>query len=355
MRIKNLTLALSLVVAVFATAKGLSPEITAEVKRQTIAGLEKAMSDGYAYPEIAKKAIASIDSHVKAHDYDGITDGKEFATRVTKDLRDVCHDAHLHISYSENVLPQRDKQGQPTPAQIKAEEDRLRYDNAGFSKVERLDGNIGYIRLQNFLDPELAKRPFKGAMEFLAATDALIFDIRENIGGDPATVQWLCSYFFGDKTVHLNDLVTRDGHHVEFWTKAKVDGPKYLGKDIYILTSKRTGSAAEEFAFDLQNLKRATIIGEPTWGGANPGRSIRLNDHFQAFVPFAHAENPYSHTNWEGAGVPPDVAVSPKDGLDVAQKMALEKLIGRSNDPDRKSNLQGILKELKERTPGSTN
>jgi C-terminal processing protease CtpA/Prc len=334
-----------LLAAAFALAQGPSTALTADVKAQTVQELVKAMRETYAYPEIATKAAAALAGHVKANDYDSITDGKEFASKLTKDLNEVCHDAHLHLMYSEAPLPVRKVRTAPSADEIKADKERTRYVNAAFTKVERMDGNIGYLSFRNFLDPEAAKRPIKAAMEFLAETDALIIDIRQNGGGDPATVQLICSYFFGDEKVHLNDLVTRDGHHIEFWTNPKVDGPKYLNKDIYVLTSKRTGSAAEEFSYNLKNLKRATIIGEPTWGGANPGGFYRLNDHFQAFVPVAHAESPITHTNWEGAGVLPDIAVDPKDGLDTAYKLALKREIERTADPDRKSILEKLLQE----------
>lgn len=334
-----------LLIAALAMAQGPNDALTPDVKAQTIQDLEKAMTEGYAFPSVATKAVVALEDHVKAHDYDSITDGKAFAMQLTKDLNAVCHDAHLHLQYSEQPLPVRKDRGAPSPAEIKANQDWEHYVNSGFGKVERMDGNIGYISFRNFMDPNLAKRPIKAAMEFLADTDALIIDIRQNGGGSPETVQLICSYFFGGQPVHLNDLVQRDGKREEFWTLKKVDGPRYLNKDIYVLTSKRTGSAAEEFSYNLKNLKRATIIGEPTWGGANPGGMYRLNDHFAVFVPHAHAENPITHSNWEGTGVLPDIAVDPKDGLSTAYQMALKKEIEHTTDVERKTMLEEILKQ----------
>lgn len=335
----------ALLIAALAMAQGPSTALTQEMKTQTVQDIAKVMRDQYAFPELGKKAATALEEHLKAKDYDSIADGKEFALKLTKDLNDVCHDAHLHAIYSLEALPERKERGQPSPDEVKAELEKTKYMNASFDKIERMSGNIGYISFHNFLDPEISRRPVKAAMEFLADTDALIVDIRQNGGGDPATVKLICSYFFGDEPVHLNDLVTRDGHRFEFWTTKKVDGPKYLNKDIYVLTSKRTGSAAEEFSYNLKNLKRATIIGEPTWGGANPGGVFRLNDHFGVFVPNAHAENPISHSNWEGTGVLPDVATDPREGLNVAYQMAIKKQIERTNDAARKAALSQLLKE----------
>jgi C-terminal processing protease CtpA/Prc len=352
MKILTPLVASTILVAALALAKTPGDTVTADVKTQTIQEIEKALTSSYAFPEVARKAVASLEDHVKSHDYDSISDGAQFADRLAKDINDVCHDAHLRVRYSPETLPVRKDRAAPSPDEIKADQLRTVYVNAGFTKVERMDGNIGYISFRNFMDPDQARRPVKAAMEFLANTDSLIIDIRQNGGGSPETVQLICSYFFGDKPVHLNDLVTRDGHHIEFWTTKKVDGPKYLNKDIYVLTSKRTGSAAEEFSYDLKCQKRATIIGEPTWGGANPGGMYRLNDHFAMFVPNAHAENPITHTNWEGTGVAPDVAVDPQDGLNVAYEMAIKKQIERTGDTALKNMLTQLLKEQEAKKGG---
>jgi C-terminal processing protease CtpA/Prc len=95
------------------------------------------------------------------------------------------------------------------------------------------------------------------------------------------------------------------------------------------LTSKQTFSGAEEFTYNLKNLKRATIIGETTGGGAHPVSGHRIDDHFMIGVPFAKAVNPISKTNWEGTGVEPDVKVPAADALATAQKLAAEKLAAK--------------------------
>jgi retinol-binding protein 3 len=184
------------------------------------------------------------------------------------------------------------------------------------------------------------------AMSFVSETDALIVDIRHNGGGDPDMVASLSSYLFAEP-VHLNDLYFRPENTTrQFWTLAGVPGKRYLDRDIYVLTSKQTGSAAEEFAYNLKNLKRATIVGEVTWGGANPGGTVRLNDHFAAFVPSGRAINPISKTNWEGVGVKPDLEAPAEDALRLVQVKILEKRIAQEKDPERKKNLEERLGEL---------
>jgi C-terminal processing protease CtpA/Prc len=174
-----------------------------------------------------------------------------------------------------------------------------------------------------FADPQLCGATAAAAMNFLAGTRAIIFDLRANGGGDPAMVALLSSYLFAEPT-HLNDLWERKtGTTQQFWTLPYVPGRRMDGKPVYVLTSHRTFSGAEEFAYNLKNLKRATIVGEVTGGGAHPVSPHRIDDHFVIGVPFARAVNPISKTNWEGTGVEPDVKVAAADALDTAVKLAM--------------------------------
>ena len=163
-------------------------------------------------------------------------------------------------------------------------------------------------------------------MRFLGHVDGLIFDLRENHGGDPHMVSFVASYLF-DRPTHLNDIYTpRDKSTQEFWTAADVPGPRFVNKPGYVLTSAQTFSGAEEFTYDLKNLKRAVIVGETTGGGAHLVMLHRIDAHFTIGVPFARPINPVSKTDWEGTGVAPDVRVKSTDALEVAEQLALRKL-----------------------------
>ncbi len=163
-------------------------------------------------------------------------------------------------------------------------------------------------------------------MTSLAGTRALIIDLRDNGGGSPAMVTFIASYLFTDST-HLNDLWDRKtGETTQFWTNPHAPG-RHFGsiKPVYVLTSSHTFSGAEEFSYDLQAQKRATIVGETTGGGAHPVSGHRIDDHFIIGVPGARAINPITHTNWEGVGVVPDVRVPASNALAVAEKLAAGK------------------------------
>ena len=97
-------------------------------------------------------------------------------------------------------------------------------------------------------------------------------------------------------------------------------GQRYLNKEVYILTSHRTGSAAEEFTYDMKEEKRATVVGEVTGGGANPCDDLSIGKHFTVLIPIGYSVNPITHTNWESVGIKPDIEVAAADALTVAEK-----------------------------------
>jgi C-terminal processing protease CtpA/Prc len=289
----------------------------------------------------------SIRERVSKKEYDQVTSAKEFASKLTNDLQAVSNDKHLRVRYSNRAIPERGPRREPTAEEREENKRELTWMNHGFSKVERLPGNIGYVEFRNFLDPDLGAETVAAAMNFVNGTDALIFDMRGNGGGDPAMVALVCSYLFGPEPVHLNDLYWREGNRTdEFWTKKEVLGKRYLNRDVYVLTSNRTFSGAEEFTYNLKNLKRATIIGETTGGGAHPGGGFRITENFGMFVPTGRAISPITKTNWEGTGVTPDVAVPADQALLTAQIMALKKLVTTTQNPDLKAGHQNQIEKL---------
>ena len=344
------TLAITGVVAGCAQQEQPDLAIDAATRTQVIDGILKRLNDSYVFPDVAKKMEQSIRERVDKKEYDQITSSKEFATKLTNDLQAVSHDKHLRVRYSHDAIPERGERREPT-AEVREQRKRdLTWMNHGFGKVERLPGHIGYLEFFNFADEELGADTVAAAMNFINGTDALIIDMRRNGGGNPAMVALVCSYLFGTEPVHLNDLYWREGNRTqEFWTRKEVAGKRYLNKDVYVLTSKRTFSGAEEFTYNLKNLKRATIIGETTGGGAHPGGGFRINEHFGVFVPTGRAISPITKTNWEGTGVSPDISVPADQALHVARILALKKTLTTVNPdfkPDVEEEIQKLEKEL---------
>jgi retinol-binding protein 3 len=331
--------------------------IDARVKSEVIASLAQAIRDTYVYPDVANKLAKTLKDRQAKGAYAAITSANDFSAVLTKQMAEIAHDPHLRVMYSANVIPPEEapKPGQSPlspDAQSPALQRQLQRNNYALQRVELLPGNVGYLKLNGFTDADRGGATVAGAMAFLANTDALIIDLRENRGGNPGMVQLLASYFFsGDEPVHLNDLSWRQiGSRAEiltqWWTLPYVPGKRYLNKEVYVLTSGRTFSAAEEFTYDLQALKRATIVGETTRGGANPGGFRRLSAHCSAFIPTGRAINPVTGTNWEGKGVEPDVKAPKEGALQSAQQLALQHLIKEASDKEEAVSLRQALASL---------
>lgn len=308
------------------TAADMNLKIGAATRARVVDGAVSKLNEYYVFPETAKKMAEAVQARLKSGAYDTITGADDFATALTDDLRAVSHDKHLGVSFSPQVLPKMDPGANPTPdpAAVGRRKTQLQRNNCAFEKVERLPSNVGYLKFNGFMDPEICGPTVAAAMNFLAHVDALIIDLRGNGGGDPKMVAYISSHLFAEPT-HLNDLYNRkEDKTTEYWTLRDVPGARLADKPVFVLTAKRTFSGAEEFAYNLKNLKRATIIGETTGEGAHPVSGHRIDDHFTIGVPFARAINPISKTNWEGTGVEPDIKVPASEALDVAKRMAAE-------------------------------
>jgi hypothetical protein len=284
-----------------------------------------ALNEIYVFPETARKMEEALRERQKKGEYDTISDGDALATVLSDQLQEVSHDQHLHVMFFPAALP-KNESGQPNSDAAPQMRTQLERENCFFVKAERLPTNIGYLKLNAFADPAVCRSIATAAMNFLSNVDAIIFDLRDNGGGDPNMVAFITTYLF-DKPTHLTDMFSpREDTLIESWTLPDVPGKRLTGKPVFVLTSKRTFSGAEEFSYNLKNLKRATIVGEATAGGANLVSQHRIDDHFMIAVPHAEAVNPISGTNWEGTGVEPDVKVPADQALDVAEKMAAQQL-----------------------------
>jgi hypothetical protein len=312
--------------------KVLGFEIDAATRERVLANIIAKLDEFYVFPEVAKKMGAALRAREKSGDYSQVSNGVAFESLLTQQLRELSHDKHLRVSFSPIALPQGMNGPGPGPRPGPGPGAGPRPGPApspgdcGFEKAEKLAGNIGYIKLNGFAPPGFCQGAATAALAAIEGADALIFDLRDNGGGAPPMVAFITSYLFAERT-HLNDLWTRrTGETAEFWTNPDVPGRKFTTQPVYVLTSSRTFSGAEEFSYNLKALKRATIVGETTGGGAHPVRGEALDERFVIFVPDARAINPITKTNWEGVGVEPDVKVPAADALSTASKLAAEKL-----------------------------
>jgi len=182
--------------------------------------------------------------------------------------------------------------------------------------------------------PANAGPAIAAAMELVAGTYALIIDMRHNGGGSPEGVAFWCSYLFEERPTHLNDIFHADtGETTQFWALPYVPGTRYPDRPVFVLTSGRTFSGGEDFAYTLQALGRATVVGETTGGGAHPTRGFPISAAVHIGIPFARSVNPVTGTNWQGTGVVPDVAVPAAQAYDVAYGQALRHVLSADVPP----------------------
>lgn len=331
MKLKLLLCSVS--IATLLSAAQAAESLDRGMRAETVNAVADLLVKRYTFPDVAEKMAAALRNKLSRGDYDSITDGGSLAARLTQDLREISHDKHLGVNFSPEELQPGKRASEPTPEEAAAFREVQRRENGGVDKVELLPGNIGYLHLRYFGIAAAAGPRIAAAMEFLNGTDALIIDIRDNGGAiDPGTIAILCSYFFSEERVHLNSLHWREGNRIDqSWTLPLLPGPRYLDRPVYILTSARTFSGAEEFAYNLQTRKRATIVGARTGGGANPGGEEVATKHFQVWVPTGRAVNPVTGTNWEGTGISPDVEVKPARALLTAQKLAIQNALSKTS------------------------
>lgn len=322
---------------------------TQEQASVTIDSIGNKLKANYIFPDVADKMVEALETNLKKGKYKKIKDPQEFANRLTEDLQAISHDKHLRVRYNPERIAEQKKvvTAADSIKYLNEHISNMQRSNFGFNKVEILEGNIGYLDLRSFSDTEYAGETAVAAMNFLSNTDAIIIDLRQNGGGSPAMIQLITSYLYSAEPVHLNNFYWRPTDlHTQTWTLPHVSGKRNPDADVYVLTSKRTFSAAEEFSYNLKNLERATLIGETTGGGAHPGGSRNATDEFTIWLPTGRAINPITNTNWEGVGVIPHIAVNADEALDVAKIKALETLIANCKDEETIAyydwSLQGI-------------
>lgn len=301
-----------------------------------IDSISVALKEVYIFEDVANEMAALVSENWKSRKYDDVSRIDDFVERLTRDLQSVSHDKHLRVRVeapggeTDDELAQRER--------WERMREQARRANYHFRKLEILEGNIGYLRFDEFAPAEVAGETVVAAMKFVENTDALIFDLRRNGGGSPSLIQLITSYLFEDPQ-HLNSFYIRQTDETrQFWTQAFVDGHRMPDVPVFVLTSGYTFSGAEEFSYNLKNMERATIVGETTGGGAHP-----VQFHWFGFdeynvtmsLPYGRAINPITGTNWEGTGVEPNIKCDAAEALDVAMLEALKRLSEAADEARR--------------------
>lgn len=301
--------------------------VTDSDRKQVLDAVIAHLETEYIDPDVGRRAAKELRGKSVQESLKSAGDGTAVAEALRDKLRAATGDGHLNVEYSEKELPSDQAAADAEFSEQEMERYYGVHVNFGVRKAERLENNIGLLDLAVFPPSSMGGDTIAAAMQVVAHTDALIIDLRRN-GGGSDTVALVASYLF-DKQQPLSGVYHRPtGKTTQNFTLPYVPGAKFGGtKPVYVLTSKRTFSAAEALAYDLQALKRATIIGEPSGGGAHPFTYKRIHPHFVLWSVVEKSVNPITGKNWQGVGVQPDVMIDQAQALDKALALIAERKV----------------------------
>lgn len=314
--------------------------------REAVASIARIIEDSYFDEARAREIADTLRSAAGTGAFDAQDTPDALAAALTGRLETV--DRHFSVRYVGPETAARMMEAGDTPGaspQPGGEDPwaGLRRENFGFADIGILPGNIGYIDLRQFAPVRPAEETARAALDFIAHTDAVIIDLRQNVGGAPSMVQYLISHFLDpDEPVVINTFVSRElDYPDQMWSLPVHPAGNRPGVPLIVLTSGNTGSAGEAFPYHLQAMERATIIGETTHGAGNPGRTFFTEEGYAVFVSTGSARNPITGTNWEGRGVTPDVPVPAGDALTTALTRLYDALLADENTgADARQDLQ---------------
>ncbi|MBU8921157.1 MAG: S41 family peptidase [Bacteroidales bacterium] len=318
---------------------GSLPPIDSAARAAIIDSITVVIDSIYVLGEPAARIVAELKRASIAGEYDEISDPALFAQRLYEDCQRVSHDGHFRIYALPPLDPSAAAARQSeSPADVELRKRFYREINYGFKKAEILPGGVGYIRFDSFSRGDEAFKAATAAMNFISNSNAVIIDLRHNGGGVAAMIRFICGYLFEDETHLINWDIRAEKKTVQSYSADFVPGQRIIDQPVYILTSKNTFSAAEEFTFDLRNLERAIVVGDTTGGGGHTVQGYTFD--FDTYrigirVPYGRAYNPLNNEGWEGVGVIPHIPVPADQALDAAYADALAKQI--ADEPNERA------------------
>jgi len=313
------------------------------VVRTTARLVRRNYSDSSAGDRMAR----AIEARLRRGEYAKVDSAAALVEMLSTHLREVRTDQHLRLDYFVVGRPMRAAAGAPSAEDIAARQKSSARRGFGIERVTRMPGNVALIALRSFEPPAVAAPALAAAMQLVNTADALIIDLRQNGGGYGETVGELAAYFLPGATPGSELYDRPSGRTERMITRAAPVGPRFLHRPLLILTSRRTFSAAEGFAYMLQARGLATVVGETTRGGANPVQVFQISPNFAIFLPTGRVTDAVTGSNWEGVGVKPDEPIDAERAEATAYRKALELLIERTTDADTLDELREALARLK--------
>lgn len=316
-----------ILITLFISVSSHAQSLSKKEMEATINSIAKLIGDNYVFAVKGKTIATYILQEYRNGRFDRITSWKGFDSATTQCLQRFSHDGHLYVrndtqKIKELLLAQNNVPDSNQAASFSYDPfyygEAAMKKNFGFSEVKILKDNTGYIKLSEINISAKSLPVLYATMAFVSNTRALIIDLRNNGGGGSEVGEVLQTFFLPGNTPLL-EFKTRNGQSrlertVLWLTEKKYDHP------VYIIVNKGTASAAEAFAYTLQNRKRATIIGQPSAGAANMNSWYVVNNHIYVSVSTAAPTIPGTETSWEQKGVQPDHVVQSGDEIQYILK-----------------------------------
>jgi len=315
-------------------------------RHEIVTKLADRLVNVYPFPEISAKYKEDLLKNEAAGHYNNLTE-QELAAKLTADMRKTHKDVHLRVSRNEATYKSMTEPRSRRGGNRGADDNSDQRANYGFKRVE-VDGatSTAYVEIPGpFLGSQEAFEMAAASMNMCAYSKYVILDVRHNPGGTGQMGRFLASYFYnpGREQFYLNGFYKDRKRDEQEWTYAYTPGKHMPDAKVYILTGRGTGSASEGFAYAMQKLKRATIVGDTSAGAGIAGGNVALKNNLVAFVPIKMVVGPNDNVGWEGIGVIPDVQTGKEDALAATRKLILQDILKNSTDTIQQVSAQWIL------------
>lgn len=284
------------------------------------------MRERFAFRERGAAAAREIEAVERRGEFREARTASALLALIDSKIAPIVDHRHFRVRYMGPEITAGFREGPPSAEEMVGFYEEVRLRGSEIPEVRWLPGNVGYLRINRFIDAPPVTERLLAAMGTLVDTGALIIDVRGTPGGDPVGVANVIGHLVAERTatIRVEDPSEPSGSRTYY---AEPRTPAFLGKPVYVLIDGETGSAAEEFTYDLQAIGRATLVGQTTYGAGTPGGFRPIAEGFAAFIPMQIVAHAMTGANWEGVGVRPDVEVLAEQALARAHRLALEAIL----------------------------
>ena len=302
--------------------------LTAEKQKKIINSFADNLAKYYFFQDSVKMIVEKLNLAYENGMFSNITNDSLFAVSITKLVRETVSDNHLGVRYEKGLQMSSPNRMVPRPRDNNVPGNpEMASNRRSPIEFEILENNIGYLKITMFDEQPMFFDEIDKVFENVKETKALIVDLSNCRGGTPIGCNYVKSYLLQPNIRLTSYLWLIDGNVTETdsYSLDRLKSERYTEKPVFVLTGRTTFSAAENFCYDLQVLKRGIIVGVNTKGGANPGRAFPIGDSYSAFIPTGQSYNHITKTNWEGVGIIPDILTSEDEALSKAISLANNK------------------------------